>query len=208
MKALQPYQAQIKEKYQDEQTRNFMTAKLYEDTESNPLAGCIPSLVQIPVFIALYRSILRLANDKALEEPFLFLPSLEGPTLTPKLELPQGRGMQWLTEGWTGDIHDGLPFVDAHATLEPFLGWHDTLAYLSTPVLLFIGQKISIDATSPKPKPDDDPAIKRSQAILKYIPFMIGYFALQVPAALCVYWLTSNTYAHNCDSLHQGVFQS
>ena len=91
MKALKPYQDEIKERYTDEQTRNFMTAKLYEDTESNPLAGCIPSLVQIPVFIALYRSILNLANSKALEEPFFFLPSLEGPTLTPKLELQIGR---------------------------------------------------------------------------------------------------------------------
>ena len=119
-----------------------MTAKLYEDTESNPLAGCIPSLVQIPVFIALYRSILNLANSKALEEPFFFLPSLEGPTLTPKLELPQGRGMQWLTEGWTGDIHDGIPGLQDGWTLTPTLGWHDTLCYISIPVLLFIGQKV------------------------------------------------------------------
>ena len=38
----------------------------YEDTETNPLAGCLPPLLQIPVFIALYRSILNLANAKAL----------------------------------------------------------------------------------------------------------------------------------------------
>ena len=34
----------------------------------------------------------------------------------------------------------------------------------------------------------------RTTAILKYIPLMIGYFSLCVPAALCLYWLTSNTF--------------
>jgi YidC/Oxa1 family membrane protein insertase len=43
-----------------------MTAKLYEDTQTNPLAGCLPPLLQIPVFIALYRSILSLANAAKL----------------------------------------------------------------------------------------------------------------------------------------------
>jgi hypothetical protein len=43
------------------------------------------------------------------------LPSLEGPTLTETLMLPQGRGIQWLSEGWTGSFagHD----------LTPILGW-------------------------------------------------------------------------------------
>ena len=49
------------------------------------------------------------------EEPFFFLPSLEGPTLTEQLQLPQGRGIQWLTEGWEGSTEGG--------DLVPFLGW-------------------------------------------------------------------------------------
>ena len=51
-----PYIAKIKERYGDDsQAVNVATAKLYEMTETNPLAGCLPSIAQIPIFIALYR---------------------------------------------------------------------------------------------------------------------------------------------------------
>ena len=43
----------------------------------NPLAGCLPTLVQIPVFIGLYRSVLQLAQKDLLEESFLWIPSLQ-----------------------------------------------------------------------------------------------------------------------------------
>jgi YidC/Oxa1 family membrane protein insertase len=45
----------------------------------NPLSGCLPTLAQIPIFISLYRALLNLAKENALNEPFLWLPSLEGP---------------------------------------------------------------------------------------------------------------------------------
>ena len=60
---------EIKEKYgKNEELQNALVARLYADTDSNPLAGCLPPLLQIPVFIALYRSILNLANQKILGE--------------------------------------------------------------------------------------------------------------------------------------------
>jgi hypothetical protein len=59
---------------------NQKIADLYKENEVNPLAGCLPSFLQIPIFIGLYRAVLTLAKDGALDEPFLFLPSLEGPT--------------------------------------------------------------------------------------------------------------------------------
>lgn len=54
-----------------------MVAALYEETKVNPLAGCLPALVQIPVFLALYRSFLNLASTSQLNEPFLWLPNLQ-----------------------------------------------------------------------------------------------------------------------------------
>jgi YidC/Oxa1 family membrane protein insertase len=38
----------------------------------------------------------------------------------------------------------------------------------------------------------DDPAQQQSNAILKFLPLMIGWFSLNVPAALCLYWVTNN----------------
>lgn len=38
----------------------------------------------------------------------------------------------------------------------------------------------------------DDPAQQQSNVILKFLPLMIGWFSLSVPAALSVYWVTNN----------------
>lgn len=38
----------------------------------------------------------------------------------------------------------------------------------------------------------DDPAQQQSNAILKVLPLMIGWFSLNVPSALCVYWVVNN----------------
>ena len=60
------YTEKIKEKYPDnKELQQQLIVRLYQDTDTNPLAGCLPSLAQIPLFIALYRSVLNLAlNDK------------------------------------------------------------------------------------------------------------------------------------------------
>lgn len=56
MKKIQPLMAQIREKYKDDKKRmNEETMALYKTYKVNPLGGCLPMLVQIPVFFALYR---------------------------------------------------------------------------------------------------------------------------------------------------------
>ena len=71
----------------------------------------------------------------------------------------------------------------------PSLGWDDTVAFLILPVLLVVSQYVSMQLMQPK---TDDPAQQQSNAILKILPIMIGWFSLNVPAALCVYWFTNN----------------
>ncbi|TJY42018.1 YidC/Oxa1 family membrane protein insertase [Cohnella pontilimi] len=63
MQALQPEMKQIREKYKDDprkQQEEMM--KLYQTHQVNPLAGCLPLIVQMPVFIALYNSIYMNSN--------------------------------------------------------------------------------------------------------------------------------------------------
>ena len=61
MQKLQPKMQEIKEKYADDQQRQQEeTAKLYQDAKFNPLMGCLPTLLQMPVFIALYQVLLEL----------------------------------------------------------------------------------------------------------------------------------------------------
>jgi len=167
--SLTPKVQEIKEKYADNQDlQNQMTALLYEETKVNPLAGCLPALAQIPIFLSMYRSFFNLAQEQRLDEPFLWLPNLEGPVYGE-------RSTAWITEGWVNGV--------------PSLGWHDTLMYLTIPVLLFAAQSVSMRILTP---PSDDPAIQKSQQFLKYLPLMVSYFSLSVPSGLGIYWITSN----------------
>lgn len=56
MKALQPKMEKIKERYADDKMRmNTEMMELYKKEKVNPASGCLPVLIQIPVFFALYK---------------------------------------------------------------------------------------------------------------------------------------------------------
>ncbi|SBV91623.1 Membrane protein insertase YidC [uncultured delta proteobacterium] len=59
MKKLQPMMAKLKEKHgDDKETMNREMMQLYKTYKVNPASGCLPILVQIPVFIGLYQGLL------------------------------------------------------------------------------------------------------------------------------------------------------
>ena len=58
MKKLQPRIEEIRRKYaQDKERQNLETMKLYQEAKVNPLGGCLPMLVQMPVWIALFTTL-------------------------------------------------------------------------------------------------------------------------------------------------------
>ncbi|OMO81522.1 Membrane insertase OXA1/ALB3/YidC [Corchorus olitorius] len=174
MRSLQPQIKAIQQRYAGDQERiQLETARLYKLAGINPLAGCLPTLATIPVWIGLYRALSNVADEGLLSEGFFWIPSLAGPTTIAARQ--NGSGISWL-----------FPFVDGH----PPLGWSDTLAYLVLPVLLVITQYISVQIM--QSAQSNDPNMKSSQALTKFLPLMIGYFALSVPSGLSLYWLTNN----------------
>jgi YidC/Oxa1 family membrane protein insertase len=118
--------------------------------------------------------------DGKLDEPFLWIPSLQGPVTAES----DYRGMDWLTQGWV----DGVP---------P-LGWETTLAFLVMPVALVLGQSLTMKALQPpvdeNQSDEEREQMEKTQGILKFLPLMIGFFSLQVPAGLTIYWFTSNVF--------------
>jgi len=170
MQVMQPLVKELQAKYQSNpEVMNKKVAELYQSNDINPLAGCIPAIVQIPVFIGLYRAVLNLAKEDLLNESFLFLPNLEGPTYG----ADPTHGMDWLMQGWVNGV--------------PALGWADTASFLIMPVLLVVSQFASVTLMQPK---GQDAA--SSNAVLKLLPLMIGWFSLSAPSALSIYWLTNN----------------
>lgn len=187
MKALKPYMAEIKIKFKgNDEAISRATGKLYEDAKQNPLAGCLVSLVQLPVFLGLYRGVRLLAIDDQLNEPFLWIPSLEGPVTAPDY-----RGLDWLIQGWTSATDGGLVPV-------PPLGWDATIAFLIMPVVLVVLQSITMQSLQPpvdeNMSEDEKSQMESTQGVLKFLPLLIGFFSLQVPAGLTIYWFTSNIF--------------
>ncbi|GFP82347.1 inner membrane protein ppf-1 chloroplastic [Phtheirospermum japonicum] len=174
MQNLQPKIKAIQQRYAGNQERiQLETSRLYKQAGVNPLAGCLPTLATIPVWIGLYQALSNVANEGLLTEGFFWIPSLGGPTTIAARQ--SGAGISWL-----------FPFVDGH----PPLGWQDTAAYLVLPVLLVVSQYVSMEIM--KPPQTDDPAQKNTLLVFKFLPLMIGYFSLSVPSGLSIYWFTNN----------------
>ncbi|XP_073022774.1 inner membrane protein PPF-1, chloroplastic-like [Primulina eburnea] len=174
MQNLQPKIKAIQQRYAGNQERiQLETSRLYKQAGVNPLAGCLPTLATIPVWIGLYQALSNVANEGLLTEGFFWIPSLGGPTTIAARQ--SGSGISWL-----------LPFVDG----QPPLGWYDTAAYLVLPVLLVLSQYVSMEIM--KPPQTDDPSQKNTLLVLKFLPLMIGYFSLSVPSGLSIYWFTNN----------------
>lgn len=93
MRKMQPRITALRERYQDDKQRlNQAMMTMYKEEKINPLGGCLPILIQIPVFIALYWVLvesveLRQApfilwlKDLSLHDPYFVLPVLMGITM-------------------------------------------------------------------------------------------------------------------------------
>eukprot|EP00250_Pteridium_aquilinum_P033935 c6689_g1_i1 orf=343-1860(-) len=174
MQNLSPKIKAIQQRYAGNQEKiQLETARLYKQAGVNPLAGCLPTLATIPIWIGLYRALSNVANEGLLTEGFFWIPSLAGPTTIAARQT--GSGISWL-----------FPFVDG----APPLGWGDTIAYLVLPALLVISQYVSMQLM--QTPQSNDPSQQNTQVILKFLPLMIGYFSLSVPSGLSLYWLTNN----------------
>jgi len=79
MQKLQPKMVKIKEKYKDDPARmNQEVMSLYKTYKVNPLGGCLPMVLQIPIFFALYKVLLQCIELR--HAPFmLWITDLVGP---------------------------------------------------------------------------------------------------------------------------------
>ena len=115
MRKVQPKMQSIREEYADDkQKQSQAMMELYKKEKINPMGGCLPILIQMPVFIALYWVLmesveLRQApfalwiNDLSVMDPYFVLPLMMGASMffMQKLNPPppdpmQAKIMQWL----------------------------------------------------------------------------------------------------------------
>jgi YidC/Oxa1 family membrane protein insertase len=98
MRKMQPRMQALKERYgDDKQKLNQAMMELYKTEKINPLGGCLPILIQIPVFIALYWVLLE--SVELRQAPFaLWIKDLAGPD--PYFVLPVVMGLSMLAQQW------------------------------------------------------------------------------------------------------------
>ncbi|HID87321.1 MAG TPA: YidC/Oxa1 family membrane protein insertase [Anaerolineae bacterium] len=160
MQELQPKLQELQRKYgKDKEKLSQEQMKLYREAGVNPLAGCLPMLVQLPIWIGLYQALRNLATAGLLQEGFLWIPSLAQPT---SLE------WFWPPSNWV---------------------WPDVAAYLVLPILTVVSQ---IVVQKMMTSPTTDPQQSAMNQTMLMMSFMFGFFAMQVPSGLALYWVTSN----------------
>jgi YidC/Oxa1 family membrane protein insertase len=93
LKDLAPKMKELQAKYKGEpQKLNAKMMELYKKHDANPMGGCLPMLLQIPVFFAIYRVLLNAIelqhapwilwiNDLSVYDPYFILPILMGATM-------------------------------------------------------------------------------------------------------------------------------
>jgi YidC/Oxa1 family membrane protein insertase len=104
MQKLQPQLKKIREKYQDDRERlNMETMSLFKSHKVNPMGGCLPMLLQMPIYIALYKVLYNSTElyhapffwfyrDLSAPDPYFILPILLGISMLAQQKMTPSAG--------------------------------------------------------------------------------------------------------------------
>ena len=166
MQTLQPKMAALQKRYaNDRQRLSQEQMKLYKEHGVNPLGCAVPTIIQFPIWIGLYQSIL-LAMAATPES----LVSLSGHLYS-----------------WMPEIAKLIPLRSEFLWLD--LSHPDKTLIL--PVLVaastYVQQKMAATTST-------DPKQQQMNSMMQgMMPLMLGFFAVQFASGLAIYWIVSNT---------------
>ncbi len=166
MGALQPKMKEIQDRYKgDRQRASQETMKLYREQGVNPL-GCLgPMFIQFPIWIGLYQAILQTvpSNPESLV-------------------------------GLSRHLYEWLPQVHGVIPIDSDFLWMDLALPDPTPfvmpvlvgVSMWVMQKMTTMPTA------DERQASTNRMMLWMMPAMFGFFTLNFPSGLALYWVVSN----------------
>lgn len=181
MQRLQPEIRKLQQQYRDDRQKlNEEMMALYRENKINPLSGCLPLLIQLPVFFVLYqvlRGLTRLGEDGTFNPRYLdhdsaLYQALDGST----------KMMSWgLDLARTAVDVAGDSLVSAI----PYL-----LLILGVSLTTYVQQK-QISARNPGSDTLSNPTQKM---LLRIMPAFFAFISLNLPVALVVYFFASNLF--------------
>ncbi|MEK7587240.1 MAG: YidC/Oxa1 family membrane protein insertase [Patescibacteria group bacterium] len=164
---------------------------LYKEHGINPAAGCLPLLVQMPVLIALYNVFYQVLGNgniaKVVEEinqvvyaPWLRLTNFDLTFFGANLAV---KPSEWQTQGiWLLSI----PLITG------LLQWWQMKLMIPAPQTSDLGRKTSekkdLKSEVQSPKSNSDTGAEMQKQMAMITPVMFGFFALQFPLGLSLYW--------------------
>ncbi len=165
MQSLQAEVAEIRKKYaKDKQKAAQEQMRLFKESGVSP-AGCLlPMLIQMPIWIALYQSIIRVLA--VAPEDFLNL---------------------------SRHLYSSWPLVFSQVPLESKFLWLDLAVpdgWLLLPIL--VGGTMWVQQKMMTPSAADPRQRAQSQMMLWMMPLMFAFLTLSFPSGLALYWVTSN----------------
>ena len=166
MKKLQPMQEEIRKRFKDDPTKQQQEIMaLYQREKVNPLAGCLPILLQIPVFFSLYKVLS--VTIEMRHAPFLNFSDLSA---------------RDPTSIW--NLFGLIPWDPAHA---PLIGQYlDGALHLG---ILPLAYGFTMFLTTSMSPPAGDPA---QQRIFQLMPLMFMFIMAPFAVGLLIYWTWSN----------------
>ena len=165
LQELQPKMAELHQKYgKDKQKLAQEQMRMYKESGVNP-AGCLlPMLIQLPIWISLFQSIIRVLA--IVPEDFLKL---------------------------SGHLYSAWPQVFSLVPLNSRFLWLDLAVpdrFLLLPIL--VGGTMWLQQKMVTSKTGDPKQQAQSQMMLWIMPLMFAFLTLQFPSGLALYWVISN----------------
>jgi len=167
MRKVQPMVEELRKKHKDDpakQQQELMA--LYQREKVNPLAGCLPILLQIPVFFSLYK------------------------VLTVTIEMRHAPFLGWIKDLSARDpttiwnLFGAIPWTPAHAPLVG--GLLDTTLHIGVlPLLYGLTQWMTMALSPPAPDPTQ-------QKVMQLMPVIFTFIMAPFAVGLLIYWTWSN----------------
>jgi YidC/Oxa1 family membrane protein insertase len=163
---IQKKYAKDKEKLAQEQMR------IYKEKGINPFASCLPTLIQFPIIIGLYQSIIRALSAMPLD--MLKLARTIYPFQNAEGIIPLNSKFLWMNLGSPESVH--------------ILGYAIPTLAVVVALTTYVQSKLTMPAST---NPNDQGA-QMSGMMSIYMPLMLGWFALNFASGIAIYFITSN----------------
>jgi YidC/Oxa1 family membrane protein insertase len=182
MQRLQPEMRRLQLKYKDDRQKlNEELMAFYKENGLNPLGGCLPMLLQAPVFFILYRVVHGLTQLETVNGKEVFDPKY----------LDHGSKLYESLHGADRMMSFGVDLAESasHALTEGFVHGLPPLVMVAIVAVSSYYQQKQIQGRNPNAE-----IPPQQKMLMRLMPLMFVVFAFVSPAALVVYFVVSNLY--------------